>query len=293
MPAVSIIVPVYNTSVFLRRCYASLAAQTFRDWEAIFVDDGSKDSSPAMVDAFAESDPRVKVIHQANGGLSAARNSGLERACGTYIAFLDSDDFLHPQTLELSVAAAEKDGSDLVAYTYDRTYRTKYVIRHLLGLKDPEEIKYKHFKNVRSFVADDIFDWVTEYSNGKVPGGNRKLAVKHCQVWRCLYRRSAIEGIRFIKGINYEDFPWWGEVLLHIRKASILNLPLYFYYPNRQSYILSAGQQHRIDSLKIAIEAAGKPYLNASPKQKEIWEKNFMVPFRAKLEKKIKRYSKD
>lgn len=293
MPTVSVIVPVYNTSEFLERCCSSLKAQTFEDWEAIFVDDGSRDKSPAMVDDFAKRDSRIKVVHQANGGLSAARNSGLECACGKYIAFLDSDDFLHPQTLDLSVAAAEKDGSDLVAFTYDRAYRTRYMIRHLLGLKDPENIEFKHFENVQSFATDDIFDWVTEYSSGDVPGGNRKLAVKHCQVWRCLYRHSAIKGIKFIRGINYEDLPWWGEVLLHIRRASILNLPLYFYYPNRQSYILSAGQQHRIDSLKIAIEAAEKAYLSAGPKQKELWEKNFMVPFRAKLEKKIKRYAKD
>ena len=84
MPTVSVIVPVYNTSEFLERCCSSLKAQTFEDWEAIFVDDGSRDKSPAMVDDFAKRDSRIKVVHQANGGLSAARNSGLECACGKY-----------------------------------------------------------------------------------------------------------------------------------------------------------------------------------------------------------------
>ena len=106
-----------------------------------------------------------------------------------------------------------------------------------------------------------------------------------------MYRAEQIKDIEFIKGIIYEDFPWWGEVLLNTRKATIINLPLYLYYPNKGSYIASAKQHFRIKSLKTAIAAAEKLYADkANERQRQIWEQKFLVPFRHKLEKKIKKY---
>ena len=93
-PKVSIIVPVYNTEKYLRRCLDSIAAQTFTDWECICVDDGSPDAGGAMLDAYARRDARFRVIHQENGGVSRARNAGLDAARGEWIAFVDSDDWV-------------------------------------------------------------------------------------------------------------------------------------------------------------------------------------------------------
>lgn len=292
MPKVSIIIPVYNSGSFLDRCLGSLKAQTLADWEAICVDDGSTDESGRILDRHAGEDSRIKVLHRKNAGVSEARNAALESACGEYVAFLDSDDFLHPQTLGICTYVAERDGSDMVAYTYDRRYRTRMIIRHLFGLPDPKKVRFRQYDihGTGGVVTGNIFDWVTEYSGGEIPGGDKAMAVKHCQPWRCLYRREAVSGIRFISGIIYEDFPWWGEVLLNISRASIINLPLYYYYPNRRSYIMSSRQEFRIESLKKAIAAAERVYTHASPEQKEIWEKNFLVPFRDKLEKKLRRY---
>ena len=95
-PLVSIIVPVYNVEAYLSRCLESIAAQTFRDFECILVDDGSTDSSPALCDEWAQRDPRFRVLHQKNGGISAARNSGMDAAQGQYLVFSDDDDTLHP-----------------------------------------------------------------------------------------------------------------------------------------------------------------------------------------------------
>ena len=94
MPKVSVIVPVYNAEKYLQECVDSILRQTLADLELILVDDGSTDTSPALCDRYAEQDLRVRVIHQANAGSSAARNRGIEVATGEWIAFVDSDDFI-------------------------------------------------------------------------------------------------------------------------------------------------------------------------------------------------------
>ena len=105
-PEISIIVPVYKTERFLSACIASILAQTFTDFELILVDDGSPDSCPALCDAAAAKDSRIRVIHQKNRGLSGARNAGLDAAEGEWIAFVDSDDMLLPQALEKAHSTA-------------------------------------------------------------------------------------------------------------------------------------------------------------------------------------------
>jgi hypothetical protein len=97
-----------------------------------------------------------------------------------------------------------------------------------------------------------------------------------------------VEGIDFIPGIIYEDFPWWSEVMLRIRKATLTDLPLYFYYPNRRSYIFSSREDFKIRSLQTAITAAEKVYTDVDTDRKGRWERQFLRPFREKLEKKIK-----
>ena len=109
-PEISVIVPIYRVERFLPRCIDSILKQTFRDIEVILVDDGSDDGCPAICDAAAEKDARVRVIHQKNQGLSAARNAGIDEAQGSYIAFADSDDYLEPCMLEIMLEQRKKDG---------------------------------------------------------------------------------------------------------------------------------------------------------------------------------------
>lgn len=291
MCKISVIIPVYNCAPFLSRCLESIINQTYRNWEAICINDGSKDNSGEILDTYALKDERIKVIHKQNEGVSKARNTALEHMTGEYAIFVDSDDFLHPQLMDICIYFAQKDKSDMVAFTYNRKYRTLQTIGHLLHIPEPKRIKFKSYvkEEIPSLVTDNIYDWATEYSHSK---GNqdKKWMVKHCQPWRCLYRSEKIRHIRFIPGIIYEDFPWWGEVLLNTERATIINLPLYHYYPNKGSYILSSKQQYRIESLKIAIDAAEQIYKDINDSRKEVWNLKFIVPFKQKLEKKIARY---
>ena len=105
MPEISIIVPVYNVEKYIKRCIDSILAQTFSDFELILVDDGSKDASGKICDGYAEKDARIRVLHQKNGGVSAARNAALELVRGRYVMFADSDDFVHAQWCERMHAA--------------------------------------------------------------------------------------------------------------------------------------------------------------------------------------------
>ena len=100
MPAISVIVPVYQAEALLPQCVESVLAQTFSDWELLLIDDGSRDGSPTLCDGYAARDPRIRVFHKPNGGVSTARNLGLEQATGPYIAFLDADDTFEPAALE-------------------------------------------------------------------------------------------------------------------------------------------------------------------------------------------------
>lgn len=113
-PKVNVIIPVYNRERYINRCLSSLLAQTFPDWEAICIDDGSTDNSGHILDLFAEQDRRIKVIHQENAGVSRARNVALQHCSALYVVMVDSDDYLDPSALEIMVSAEEKSSADLV-----------------------------------------------------------------------------------------------------------------------------------------------------------------------------------
>ena len=120
MSKVSVVVPIYNVEQYLEKCIDSIINQTHNDLEIILVDDGSTDSSPSICDKWKEKDNRVVVIHKQNGGLSDARNAGMEKATGKYIMFEDSDDWLDLDIIKKSVERIEKDNSDLVIFGYKK-----------------------------------------------------------------------------------------------------------------------------------------------------------------------------
>ena len=112
MPSISVIVPVYQAEAYLQGCIESVKSQTFTDWELLLIDDGSRDGSPAICDRSAAEDSRIRVFHKPNGGVSTARNLGLQEAKGEYIAFLDSDDRFVPRTLETLWSLCRQAGAD-------------------------------------------------------------------------------------------------------------------------------------------------------------------------------------
>ena len=280
---ISVIIPIYNVERYLRRALDSLLAQTHESWEAILVDDGSPDDCGRIIDEYASRDSRFKVIHQANSGVSVARNVGMRLASGRYLLFLDPDDFFHPQLMELCFKAAEKEGSDMVTFTYHHYYRTINKVRQFLHLPDSKP-SFKRYGDIKYISTDNIFDYATEYSHPK--DIERRWAIKHCQPCFRMYRTDIVKNIPFIVGIRFEDFPWWSEVLLHIKRCTILNLPLYYYYPNPRSFLLSSDVHLLADNLEQSIIAAQKVYENAPPEKKTLWEKRFLTPFQHYLEKK-------
>ncbi len=298
MPKISIIIPMYNVEKYLRRCLDSVLNQTFTEWQAICVDDGSPDNSGQIAEEYAARDNRFIVVHKENGGLSDARNAGMPYATGEYIMYLDSDDFIHPQTMEIAYAMARRDKADIVAYTYDRIYRPQLMVYHKLGLNTdnvrPVGIRKKYdVEKVKSRVTDDVFEYATERAHNKF-NKNRKWLIKHCQVWKNMYRRELIADTPFIKGILFEDFPWWSEVMLKNPRVSIINLPLYYYIPNFGGIVLSAKQLRIMQSLCTGISHAYSVYKkSATDYQMKKWQEQFMWYFVNWAFRKIKYLKSD
>ena len=155
MPVVSVIIPVYKVEKYLRRCLDSLIAQTFADWQAICIDDGSPDRSPAILDEYAARDARIKVIHRANGGVSSARNLGIENASGNYIHFLDADDWIDPEYYQAMVTVATDSDADMVVsgFVSDNKYTKPIVYRDV-------KLKRKIADKLRlTYALTDSYVW--------------------------------------------------------------------------------------------------------------------------------------
>jgi len=284
MPAISIIIPVYNVEKYLRRCLDSVLNQTFTDWQAICVNDGSPDASDKILAEYAARDSRFVVVTKENGGLSDARNAGLPYANGEYIMYLDSDDFIHPQTMEIAYFLAQRDNSDIVSFTYDRIYRPQLMVRHKLGMDTDNVVPHRMHKKynparIRTLITDDVYQYATERAHNAF-NPKKKWLIKHCQVWKNMYRRELIADTPFIKGILFEDFPWWSAVMLKNPRVTIAPLPLYFYIPNFGGIVLSAKQLRIMQSLCAGICDAYARYRdNANEYQMRMWSKNFLWYF--------------
>ena len=280
MPAISVIIPIYNVEKYLRRCLDSVKNQTFQDWEAICVNDGSPDNSATILEEYASHDARFKIVNKENGGLSDARNAGMTVATGEYILYLDSDDFIHPQTMEIAYALAMRDGTDIVSFTYDRIYRPQLMVRHVLKMDTDNVVPWRMHKKynvarIPTLVTDDVYEYATERTHN-APGKKKKWLIKHCQVWKNMYKRELIADLPFIKGILFEDFPWWSQVMLRNPRVTIAPLPLYFYIPNFGGIVLSAKQLRIMQSLCMGIKTAFLKYQeSATPYQMKKWSENF------------------
>lgn len=193
-PTLSVVMPVYNVDAYLPRCLDSLLAQTRPPDQIIAVDDGSTDDCPQILAAYAARMPNLTVIRQANGGLSAARNTGIAAATGDYLAFLDSDDFLEPDAYATLLAAAVADQLDLVLCN------ARY---HFEGRR-PD---YPIYQNLADSPPQPGREWLRE----RLAAG-RFLHM----VWLHLYRRAFLveHDFRFPLGIIHEDVVWTTRALL-------------------------------------------------------------------------------
>ena len=280
MPAISVIIPIYNVEKFLRRCLDSVLNQTFTDWQAVCVNDGSPDNSAAILKEFAARDKRFKIITKENGGLSDARNVGMENATGEYVMFLDSDDFLHPQTFEITHRLATREKAGMVTYVHDlKLY--KRLNKQLRAGCDLDQIcaqldmKKYDVKKIPFKKTDDVISFVTEKTHSF-----GKWKIRHCYPCMALYRRDLIRDHQFIKGIIMEDFPWWSVLLLRRPRTVITKLPLYFYIPQMGSILASAKELRRIEDIATGIKYTYAEYLeNGTSRELEIWNHEVLWMF--------------
>lgn len=220
MPKISIIVPVYKAEACLKKCVDSALSQSYADVEVILVDDGSPDRSGEMCDSFAAGDPRVQVLHQANSGVSAARNSGIATASGEYILFLDSDDYLEADACKKLIGALMKCGADIAAcgsYSVSQN-----------GTKIPVPF----FLPAGSYDRRDIME---EIVRPMVVDRTSERALDGF-IWRYLFSRSIIisNGISF-EGAYLEDEIFLLEYLCCASSLTVIQEYLYNYYNNPES----------------------------------------------------------
>lgn len=204
---ISVIVPVYNVEEYLARCVDSVLAQTYSNLEVILVDDGAKDSSGRICDEFAQKDPRVRVVHKENGGLSSARNAGIDIARGEFLEFVDSDDWLEPDAVESMLRLAQSHQVELVVGgRWDVSAKTGNKKKGLCP-------KVQEVLSGEELVRR-IFRW------------------DNCDSSACdkLFARRLFREIRFPHGVVCEDVPIMYKIVLDAGRVALLDKPVYNYY---------------------------------------------------------------
>ncbi len=277
-PKISVIIPIYNVEKYLRRCLDSVINQTFTDWEVICVNDGSPDNSGKIADEYATRDKRFIVYHRKNSGVSNARNYAISHANGEYIMFVDSDDCIHPQTLEILYKFAQQNDADIVSMRYDKKLYNKIkkgadanteINARNAQMYDTDKIKYK--------VTSNLINYVTEKNHSF--GFWR---VRHCYPVVHLYRRELLNGVTFNPDIKIsEDFPFITSVLLRCPRSVILTLPLYFYVPNATSALNTADNTKVFDNISRAIISAFNNVATYKVQDDwyNVWSRELLWPF--------------
>ena len=247
-PKISVVVPVYKVEDCLHRCLDSILAQTYTNLEIILVNDGSPDNSGAICDEYAQKDARVQVIHQENQGLSRARNNGVLKATGTYIAFVDSDDYILPNMYELMLKAMID-------------YDLKVVE---CSLQKGDKIYYEQ-------EADKVYIETMDEALERIvyPG--------FYNVMNKLYSREIIRDIHFIKDRIYEDILFNSQVYQRIDKLGFIPLALYYYSQEGESIMRSSYDQKKLDGFWVIKEAMDNfQRLATTERNKELLRKNFL-----------------
>lgn len=229
---ISVIVPVYNVERFLEKCISSILSQSFKEFELILVNDGSKDNSGKICNWYKEKDQRIEVIHQENLGLSAARNAGIEVSKGEFITFIDSDDFVHPLMLEVLYGNAIKTGADISICDYHLTYEGNCIC---YDLGDNKIITYTNVEAVKKIVGEN----------------QTRMIIACCK----LYSRDLFNSIRYPVGKYHEDEFVTYRLLYKSNKIVVTKAKLYYYLQRSSSITGSAYSAKRLEKLEALREA--------------------------------------
>lgn len=229
-PKISVIVPVYKVEAYLDECIRSITGQSYQNLEILLVDDGSPDSCPAMCDAWAEKDSRVRVIHKKNGGLSDARNAGMSAATGELMAFVDSDDTLHPDMFRLLYESMVENDSDLAACGVEMVWEDGTPPRPLTR------------SGCRVMQTDEAMRAVIEESWLKQP------------VWYKLYKAELIRNLSFPVGKYHEDVFWTYQAVARAKRVSVFDTVGYYYRQRSGSIMAERYSLKRLDAVEAALE---------------------------------------
>jgi len=245
---ISIIVPVYKTEPYLRKCLESIVSQTYKNMEIILVNDGSPDNCGEICDKYASIDSRIKVIHQKNGGLSAARNAGLRIASGEYIGFVDSDDWIENDMFETLYLGALKYGADIAICGYFYEDCAKY-----------KEVKEEH--TVLLDCKDALHHLILD-----------KTFTNH--VWNKLFKNKLFEGVYFPEGRIFEDIATTYKLFEKTDKVVYLNSCKY-YYRQREDSIVGSGTMHGAADKCIMMCNRYMDLMEKYPEEKDIFLAGF------------------
>lgn len=232
-PKISIIIPIFKVEEYLKDCIDSVIQQTYTNLEIILVNDGSPDNCGAICDAYAKQDARITVIHKENGGLSDARNAGLDICTGDYIAFVDSDDVIHPRFIEVLYTNLLEASADISFCDFEKFTETKNI--QFSKIHQSEKINLNGLQ-----MIDHLYDtnWMP----------------KNVVVWNKLYIREIFSNLRFPKGLVHED----GFVFLDIYKCNppiiYSNLRLYYYRNNSESIMSKKFSEINVQSVLKVID---------------------------------------
>lgn len=234
MPKFSIIVPIYKVEKYLNKCVDSVLCQTFVDFELILVDDGSPDKCGQICDNYKRTDSRIRVVHKDNGGLSSARNAGLDTAAGKYIVFLDSDDYWDDNSaLEHIHKNLAETNADLLVFPAKRFYEDKNRFTYILNIKAD-----------RARIIDTNVNRAIEYM--------LENNIYRAAAWNKVIRKSIIDEhkMRFKEGYLSEDMDWCGDLLIYCNRFDFYEEPLYVYRQQRSGSI-TAGKNEKLVADKI------------------------------------------
>ena len=224
-PLISVIVPIYKVEKYLRRCIDSILNQTYENLEVILVDDGSPDNCPSICDDYAKKDSRVVVLHKENGGLSDARNAGMEIAQGEYISFVDSDDYISKEML-----------FDL----YDNLIKSQSEI---------SSCGVKWVKEDGSLLNTDVVDEDKIFNTEEAMWQLLNSRCIKAHVWNKLYKKEIAKSVLFEKGKYHEDIQWAYQIIAKTKKVSVINSAYYYYVQRANSITTNQYSEKRLDGL--------------------------------------------
>ena len=259
MPKISIIVPIYNVEAYIGNCIDSILNQTFRDFELILVNDGSTDKSLDICKDYKDIDNRICIIDKKNGGVSSARNAGLQIAKGEYIGFVDSDDYIHTQMYEILYNEIVKNDADISMCQFKRVFEfnkkelsDKIVLSKEVQLLNSKETVFKLGRN---------------------------NSVKYVVLWNKLYKKNLFDNINFKEGIIHEDeyiihrLLYKGNKLIYVRKE------LYFYLQRKGSIMDEKLDINSADYLLACSDRVKFFYEKGLVELQDSWEKFYLWKF--------------